>query len=71
MKLSELLGNYKPDLRAELKVRVELDNGEVLEKGCISDLVIDKGDGTYHFEVDNDACTVTREEIHIFKKVYD
>jgi len=67
MKLSELFSkhNTNPFLKAKLKIHVTLDNGEALRKGCISDLLIDKGDGTYHFERNNVACTVNADEIKL------
>jgi hypothetical protein len=65
MKLSELLGKFRPGLKAKLLVEIKLNNGSVMPKGVISDLLIDKGNGTYHFEYDHDACEVKSEEIKI------
>jgi hypothetical protein len=65
MKLSQMVAAYarNPRAKAKLKQRIELDNGDVLEAGIVSELLISKGDGKYHFEADHTACTVTEDEI--------
>jgi hypothetical protein len=67
MKLSDMVRAYTSNtkLKAKLKKRIKLDNGDVLKKGTVSDLLIDKGNGEYHFEANNTACTVKRDEIEI------
>jgi len=51
--------------KAKLTKAIKLNNGRTLKKGTVSDLLIDKGDGTYHFEANDTACTVTSDEIEM------
>lgn len=66
-KLSDLIRSYTsaPRMKAKLKKRIKLNTGEVLKKGTVSDLLIEKDDGTYHFEAENTACIVTADEIEM------
>lgn len=65
MKLSDLIKSQcsNGNLKAKLKVRIKLDNGTVLRKGTVSEFLIRRDDGTYHFEANNTACRVKIEEI--------
>ena len=65
MKISEMIRSYanQPKLKAQLKKRIKLDDGTVFKKGTVSEILIDKMDGTYHFEAKNSACTVKADEI--------
>jgi hypothetical protein len=65
MKISQMVASWasNPKAKAKLKVQIELDDGTVFEVGTVSDLLIAKGDGKYHFESDHSACTVTEDEI--------
>lgn len=65
MELSKLLYNYtsSPKLKARLLVELTLSDGTEYPIGTISDLLIDKDNGTYHFEANHSACTVSRDEI--------
>lgn len=67
MKLSAMIAAYaaRPLLKARLKKGMRLDDGTVFRKGTVSDLLIDKGGGTYHFEAKHSAITVTADEIEI------
>lgn len=68
MKLSQMIAAYKPGLKAELLVDVTVsDNGSdyVFKAGTISQFLIDKGDGTYHFEADDHAFTAKLDEIKL------
>lgn len=69
-KFSDLIKNYTANinLKAKLKKRITIDNGTVLKKGTVSDLLIDMGDGKYHFEANQTACTVTADEIIMVSK---
>jgi hypothetical protein len=65
MKLSEMITSYvsNPRSKAKLKKRLKLDDGTVYKKGTVSEILIKKNDGTYHFEANNSACTVTEDEL--------
>jgi hypothetical protein len=65
MKLSDMVALYarNPRAKAKLKKRIKLDDGTTFKKGTVSELLIDKGDGTYHFEANHSACTVKADEI--------
>lgn len=65
MKLTDMVKSYtrNPKAKARLRERIKLDNGDVLEKGTVSELLIAKGNGKYHFEADHTACTVNENEI--------
>jgi len=65
MKLSELISSYTANMRlkARLKEDIQLNCGTVLKKGTVSALLIDKGNGEYHFEAENTACTVIASEL--------
>jgi len=67
MKLSALTAAYAtgPFLKARLRKGMRLNDGTVFRKGTMSDILIDKGDGTYHFEAKNLATTVSFDEIEI------
>lgn len=70
MKLSEMFSSYakQPFLKAKLKKRIKLDDGTILKKGTESSILIERDDGTYHFEANNSACVVKEDEITIIKK---
>jgi hypothetical protein len=70
MKLSQLLKNYNPSLKAKLNKSIKLDNGHVFKKGTVSDLLIQKDEVSYHFESQNNACTVSKDEITFIKKTF-
>lgn len=63
--ISDLVRSYgsSPRMKAKLKIEIKLDDGTVYPIGTVSDLLISKGNGQYHFEADNSACTVTANEI--------
>lgn len=65
MKLSDMIASYisAPKLQGKLKNEVTLDDGTVFEQGTLSQLLIKKHDGSYHFESDHSACTVSHDEI--------
>jgi hypothetical protein len=65
MKLSQLIENYtkSPHLKGRLKINVELDNGDIVNAGTVSDLLIPKGCGKFHFEAGNTAFTADEKEI--------
>lgn len=67
MKLSDMVRSYtsNPRGKAKLKKRIKLNDGTVFKKGTVSDLLIKKDDGSYHFEALNSACTVTSDEIEM------
>ena len=58
----------RPGLKARLKIRIKLDDGTIYRKGTVSELLIDKGNGTYHFEAKGSATTVTAEEIELINQ---
>lgn len=65
MRISDMIASYinEPKLKAKLKQEIKLDDGTVFEAGTVSELLIKKHDGSYHFESLNSACTVKVEEI--------
>lgn len=65
MKLSDMISSYinAPKLKAKLKQEIKLDDGTVFEAGTVSQLLIKKHDGSYHFESMDSACTVKSEEL--------
>ena len=64
MKLSEYLSSNKiMHKRAKLLIDLELDNGESRKKGDIVSILLDKGNGKYHAEDNEWACTVDKSEI--------
>lgn len=65
MKISEMVRSYASNihLKAKLKKKIKLDNGITLKKGTVSSILIKKDDDTYHFEAENTACVVTKEEL--------
>jgi hypothetical protein len=69
-KLSDMITAYatRPFLKARLKIRIKLDDGTIYRKGTVSELLIDKGNGTYHFEAKGSACTVTDGEIELIDR---
>lgn len=70
-KLIDLIRNYRPSLKGKLKKQIKVvvcpttQQKKILRKGTVSDILIPKGDGTYHFEANNIAITVTADEIEI------
>lgn len=67
MKLSDLITQHTKSmaLQGKLLKRITLDDGTVYKKGTVSEILIDKGNDTYHFEANNSACTVKADEIEI------
>lgn len=65
MKLSEYLTNNKMlfGKKGKLLIDIKLNSGEIRKKGDIVDILLDKGDGKYHAEDNDWACTVTEKEI--------
>lgn len=49
--------------KAKLLIDLELDNGESRKIGDIVSILLDKGDGYYHAEDNDFACTVHKSEI--------
>jgi hypothetical protein len=67
MKLSAMIAAYaaRPLVKARLKKGMRLYDVKVFRKVTVSDLLIDKGDGTYYFEAKHSAATVTADEVEI------
>ena len=67
MKLMDMVKSYasQPRLKGRLLVEITLDDGTVYPKGTVSNLLVQKTEGTYHFEADHSACTVSVDEIEI------
>lgn len=68
MKLSKLIAAYRPGLKAELVVDIEVtdfDGDHTFAAGTVSQFLIDKGDGTFHFEAENRAFTVKLDEVKL------
>ncbi len=65
MKLSDMVAAYTKNIgnKAKLKKQIKLNNGITLKKGTVSVILIDKGNGKYHFEANNTATTVDVSEI--------
>jgi len=64
MKLTEYLTSGRIiNKKAKLKIDIHLENGESMKKGETGSLLIDFGNGKYHFEHNGFACQVSREEI--------
>ena len=69
MKLTHLITQYgrSPFLKATLVKDIEFTdnsgNRQIFKAGSLSDLLIDRGDGTYHFECNNHAIIVEDHEI--------
>jgi hypothetical protein len=69
MKLSEYLTSGKIlHKKAELLINIVLTTGGGISKGTIGDVLLDFGDGTYHFEIDDYACKVKSNEIKFLDK---
>jgi len=66
MKLAEYLtSGIIINKKAKLKIDVRLSTGEFMKKGETGSLLIDFGNGKYHFEHNDFACQVSREEIEL------
>lgn len=68
MKLSQLIMSYasQPYLRASLNKQISFtEDGKSrrMAKDTISDVLIDMGNGKYHFEAKNTAIVVNESEI--------
>ena len=65
MKITDLIASYitNPKLQGKLKNEISLDDGTIFQKGTISEVLIKKHDGNYHFESDHSDCTVSHDEI--------
>lgn len=68
MKITELVMRHvmQSRLKARLLKDITLEDGTVFLTGQESNLLIDRGDGTYHFEANNSACQVIKDEIEFF-----
>lgn len=69
MNISDMVKSYLEDIKskASLNKEIKLSNGKVLKKGTVSQILIKKDNGNYHFEVNDNACEVTKEEITFIK----
>lgn len=69
MKLTDMVKSYTQNmnLKAKLKQAIKLDDGIILEKDTVSDFLIKKQNGNYHFEAMNTACEVMPKEITILE----
>ena len=67
MKLSDAIRSYSENinLKATLNLEIKLDNGTILVKNTVSDFLIEKSNGNYHFEAMDTACEVEPSEITI------
>jgi len=63
MNLSEFFSSGIMTKRAKLLRNITLDNGETMPKGTKGHVFKDYGDGTYHFEDNDNACRVARSEV--------
>lgn len=69
MKLSDMIRSYatKPKMKARLildiNIKYEFRDDEVMPAGTISDLLIERDDGSYHFEALDTAIIVQADEI--------
>lgn len=68
MKISEMFkkGKYY-HRKAKLLVDLDLDNGESMKAGETGSVLLDYGNGTYHFENNDFACRVSKDEIEFLK----
>lgn len=53
----------QPRLKGKLLIEINVNDGTFYPIGTESDLLIYKGEGMYHFEADNTAVIVSRDEI--------
>ena len=71
MKISAMVDAYlsSPRLKARTKKDIKFNNlsggKTVFKAGTESDLLIDRGDGLFHFEANNEAIIVNQEEIEM------
>lgn len=65
MKLSDMVKSYtnNMNLKANLNKKIKLDDGTVFKKDTVSEFLIKKENGNYHFEAMGSACEVSPEEI--------
>ncbi len=76
MKLAALITHYgcSPGLKASLVENIAfIDKSgtrQIFKAGSRSDLLIDRGDGTYHFESDDHAIIVEEHEIEFLERTY-
>jgi hypothetical protein len=58
-----------PRAKARLKEDIQFNNTSggksTFKAGTISDLLIDRGDGLFHFEANNEAIVVDKSEIEM------
>ncbi len=64
MKISEIVLRYAQNrkLKGKLTQDISLNTDVVLKKGTVSTILVDKGDGTFHFEVGDDAFSAQQED---------
>ena len=73
MKLSKMIDSWvssshvKARLLVDINVKHQFQDDILLEVGTISDVLIERDDGTFHFEAKNTATRVTRDEIEIIE----
>jgi hypothetical protein len=66
MKLSQIFENNMNIMQpAKLLVSLKLDDGTVLKKNSKGHLMIDYGNGWYHFENNDGACKVKAKEVMV------
>lgn len=65
--LDMLKNNKVMNKRAKLLIDIDLDNGEARVKGDIVSVLLDKGNGQYHVEDNDFACTVSKDEIRFIR----
>lgn len=65
MKLTDMIKSYTQNmnLKAKLNKKIKLDDGVIFKKDTISEFLIKKENGNYHFEAMGSACEVKAEEI--------
>lgn len=70
MKLTDMIKSYTQNmnLKATLNKKIKLSDGVIFEKGTVSEFLIKKENGNYHFEALGSACDVKPEEITILDK---
>lgn len=69
MKLTDMIKSYTQNinLRAKLNQPIKVSDEVILKKDTVSEFLIKKDNGNYHFEAMNTACEVKPEEITILE----
>jgi hypothetical protein len=60
--LDIITSNKRCNKKARLLIDIELDNGESMKVGEEGYILIDYGNETYHFEYNDFACKVKKDE---------